>query len=171
MNLNRRHLQCRVNVFLVFNDFSHGWLYPHFFFQKDPHQTLRELAKMAVMADCTLILAWRSLKINRDFKKSFGINKTKLTLANHIRQIYYNNVSIKLMVKAESLLLVGSRKLCDCLSKITFESGHCRIKTVIKYLLVPLNWEQPSNIITCEFQFDLGWLLHLHFEQIECHTG
>ncbi|CAH3136751.1 unnamed protein product [Porites lobata] len=25
---------------------------------KDPHQTLRELAKMAVMADCTLILAW-----------------------------------------------------------------------------------------------------------------
>ena len=66
-----------------------------FFFQKDPHQTLRELAKMAVMADCTLILAWRSLKIKPDFKKSFGINKTKLTLANHIRQIYHNNVSIK----------------------------------------------------------------------------
>jgi len=25
---------------------------------KDPHQTLRELAKMAIMAECTLILAW-----------------------------------------------------------------------------------------------------------------
>lgn len=25
---------------------------------KDPHQTLRELAKMAMMADCTLMLAW-----------------------------------------------------------------------------------------------------------------
>ena len=162
MNLNRCHLQCWVNVFLVFNDFSHGWLYPHFFFQKDPHQTLRELAKMAVMADCTLILAWRSLKINPDFKKSFDINQTKLTLANHIRQIYHNNVSIK-WSKLCLCYLLEVESCVSFLSKITFKLEQCRIKAVITYLLVPLNWEQPSNIITCEFQSDLGWLLHLHF--------
>lgn len=27
--------------------------------QKDPQQALKELAKMCILADCTLVLAWR----------------------------------------------------------------------------------------------------------------
>ncbi|XP_058957873.2 DNA excision repair protein ERCC-1 [Pocillopora verrucosa] len=32
---------------------------------KDPHQTIRELSKMALMADCTLMLAWSSEEAGR----------------------------------------------------------------------------------------------------------
>lgn len=32
---------------------------------KDPHQTIRELSKMAIMADCTLMLAWSSEEAGR----------------------------------------------------------------------------------------------------------
>lgn len=28
-------------------------------FQKDPQQALKQLAKMCILADCTLVLAWR----------------------------------------------------------------------------------------------------------------
>lgn len=33
-----------------------------FFFQSDPHPPLRELSQISILAECTLILAWRQVE-------------------------------------------------------------------------------------------------------------
>lgn len=44
----------------------------YFSLKKDPHHALRELARICVMADCTLILAWR---YHREHIKLTSFNK------------------------------------------------------------------------------------------------
>jgi len=71
---------------------------------KDPHQTLRELAKMAVMADCTLILAWSPEEAGR-YLETYKVyeNKPPDALLGQSEGDYLSKVTLRHVLLCDSV--------------------------------------------------------------------
>ncbi|XP_078393304.1 DNA excision repair protein ERCC-1 [Cetorhinus maximus] len=83
---------------------------------KDPHQDLKELARISLLADCTLILAWSSEEAGRYLEtyKAYE-NKSSDILKERVESDYISKVTdclttVKSVNKTDSVTLINTFK-------------------------------------------------------------